>query len=98
MTLPATTSPTARPHLRRQAYAPVRGRLVARSRSMALGVDAARLLGALGLLLLLSLVAGAVMFVILPAGDLLAAVCPGGIEACLRAWREGLTPVAAISR
>ncbi len=97
MTLQATTSPTVRPHLRRQAYAPVRGRLVARSRSMALRVDVDRVRGALGLLLLLSLVAGAVMFVILPAGDLLAAVCPRGIEACLQAWREGLTPVAAIS-
>ena len=97
MTLPATTSPTLRPYTCRPAYAPTSGRLVDRARPLALGADADRLLGALGLLLLLSLVAGAVVFVILPAGDLLSAVCPGGIEACLQAWREGLTPVAAIS-
>ncbi len=98
MTLQATTCPTVRPHLRRQAYSPVRGRLIARSRSLALAVAVDRLLGALGLLLVLSLVAGAVMFVALPAGDLLSAVCPSGIDACLQAWREGLTPVAAFSR
>ena len=86
MTLQATAVPTVRPSTRRRASAPMNGRLVD------------RLLGALGLLLLLSLVAVVVRVVALPAGDLLSAACPGGIEACLQAWREGLTTVAAISR